>query len=431
MVFVLSLPLSASATAMERGLYTHIKIGILGNIALTQNQINDAKKHGTYDFSGLFENSADILRDMDITAGFLGMPICKGGAPDALASAIKDAGIDFVSTASRHALDCGESGLHSTIDALDKEEIKHSGSYKNGAQSTEPVVITVNGIKVAFFAYTTDTLTELPDESVSYVSVLGRHNENPEDVSSETADAWSVLALPQRKYLKQVENEISSVRDEVDYIITFVSCDGTDNDDYNSTWADIMIRAGADFVAFSNGETVDTMEYKVMRIDSTYGRRTAYFHSVGNATAALETENSDEGIVFVLTLGALSGKTYVKAVQFIPLYIDSGRMMPVYDYLKYSGISDEKRLRMTQINEKLTNMLMRAEDDKRLRSIYQIKPYVGNSQSADVVASYTGRLFILCCALAVFLIIFVLFIFRGGQLAGIMKKTRLKKGDDK
>lgn len=424
-VFAFSIPLNAFATATDRGLYTHVKIGIVGNIAVTDEQISKAKTESGYNFSDIFENSAEMISDMDVAAGFLGMPICQGGAPTELALAMKNAGIDFLSTASKHTLDCDETGMFETIDTLDAAEIKHGGSYKNGTQSAEPIVFTINGIKIGFFSYTTDTLKELPDESVSYVSVLESHHAKVENVSSEEADAWSVLALPQRKYLRQVEDEISAARDDLDYIITLVSCDGTDNEDYKSTWADIMIRAGADFVAFSDGQTVSTMEYKVMRIDANHGRRTAYFHSLGNATADLDVKNTDEGIIFVLTLGTINGYTYVKAAQFIPLYIDEGRMMPIYDYLKYSDIPEEKRIRMREIVQRQTSILMRSEDDKRLRSIYQIKPYVGNSESADEVASYTGRILIIICVVAAFLIVFTMFAFRGKQLFSVIRKSKI------
>jgi poly-gamma-glutamate synthesis protein (capsule biosynthesis protein) len=78
--------------------------------------------------------------------------------PPALAQGIKATGWDICDTASNHSLDQGQSGIDDTGKALDSNGIGHTGSFPSGkAQQHDVVMKDVQGVKVAFLAYTTDT----------------------------------------------------------------------------------------------------------------------------------------------------------------------------------------------------------------------------------------------------------------------------------
>jgi poly-gamma-glutamate synthesis protein (capsule biosynthesis protein) len=74
--------------------------------------------------------------------------------PVALAGAIRAAGWDACSTASNHTLDDGQRGVNTTIAALDRAGVRHSGSYRTRAAARRPTILDVRGVKVAFLAYT-------------------------------------------------------------------------------------------------------------------------------------------------------------------------------------------------------------------------------------------------------------------------------------
>ncbi len=63
-------------------------------------------------------------------------------------------GFDVLSTANNHSLDMGEEGVLSTIDFLDKKQIKHTGTSKNKENRQNFPIIERKGIKIAFIAYT-------------------------------------------------------------------------------------------------------------------------------------------------------------------------------------------------------------------------------------------------------------------------------------
>jgi poly-gamma-glutamate synthesis protein (capsule biosynthesis protein) len=76
-------------------------------------------------------------------------------APEMIA-ALKESGIDVVSTANNHARDCGARGVEYTLDWLAKNGIAAAGSGSSEEAAHEGVVLERNGFKFGFLAYTYD-----------------------------------------------------------------------------------------------------------------------------------------------------------------------------------------------------------------------------------------------------------------------------------
>lgn len=66
---------------------------------------------------------------------------------------LKELHIDIVSLANNHFYDLGPIGADHTIEILDKEGILHCGAGHNIKEAGEPVVMEINGKKVAFLAF--------------------------------------------------------------------------------------------------------------------------------------------------------------------------------------------------------------------------------------------------------------------------------------
>jgi poly-gamma-glutamate synthesis protein (capsule biosynthesis protein) len=77
--------------------------------------------------------------------------------PPALAQGIRATGWDVCDTASNHSLDQGQSGINDTGKALDSAGIEHTGSFPSEKDQRRITMLKVEGVKVAFLAYTTDT----------------------------------------------------------------------------------------------------------------------------------------------------------------------------------------------------------------------------------------------------------------------------------
>ena len=114
---------------------------------------------GSYDFSSVLAPVAPLIRDADLAICHLETPVAPRGGPyrgypsfavqPEVVDALSGAGYDLCSTASNHSLDDGADGLARTLDDLDAAGIAHSGTYRTEADSRQPTIVDVHGIKVA------------------------------------------------------------------------------------------------------------------------------------------------------------------------------------------------------------------------------------------------------------------------------------------
>src|SRR5919106_3725750 len=84
-----------------------------------------------------------------------GFPIFN--TPPELAKAVAQTGWEACDTASNHSLDGGQEGIDSTLEALDRAGVRHTGSYSSARAADKPLVLGVRGVRLAYLAYTTDT----------------------------------------------------------------------------------------------------------------------------------------------------------------------------------------------------------------------------------------------------------------------------------
>ncbi|MGH2961300.1 MAG: CapA family protein [Solirubrobacterales bacterium] len=118
-----------------------------------------------YDFAPMFEPVRPYVKGVDVAVCHVETPMGPGppqgfpifNTPPELAEAIAKTGWEACSTASNHSLDGGQEGIDSTIEALDRAGVAHTGSYSSEKASRKPLIIGVKGVRLAYLAYTTDT----------------------------------------------------------------------------------------------------------------------------------------------------------------------------------------------------------------------------------------------------------------------------------
>lgn len=129
-----------------------------------------------YDFSQCFEAVTPMVADADFAVANLETPVgCPPyagypcfSAPASYSQALKDAGFDLCLTANNHTLDRGPRGLRSTVSTLDEQGMLHLGTYGNDSlrAAALPLVVNVNGIRIAFLNYTYGTNGITPRDGV-------------------------------------------------------------------------------------------------------------------------------------------------------------------------------------------------------------------------------------------------------------------------
>ena len=146
-----------------------ISLLFIGDIMGHDEQIWSAENRETHQFNydDVFKyikpviSAADIaIANFEVTlAGppYTGYP--QFSSPADLASACKNAGIDYLVTANNHAADRGKKGVIRTINKLDSIGIPHTGTFLNSScrDSLSPLLILKNGTSIALLNYTFST----------------------------------------------------------------------------------------------------------------------------------------------------------------------------------------------------------------------------------------------------------------------------------
>ncbi len=151
-----------SASQAPGGSFTVVATGdVLIHPALTDQAKEDGK--GKIDYRPLLAGIKPLISGADLGICHLETPLApKGGpysgypsfnAPPEIVGALKDTGYDNCSTASNHTIDQGAEGVTRTLDALDEAGIKHTGSARSAEEAKKPLIVDVNGVKVAQVSY--------------------------------------------------------------------------------------------------------------------------------------------------------------------------------------------------------------------------------------------------------------------------------------
>ena len=124
-----------------------------------------ARRRRGYDFAPLLRGLRPLVRRADLALCHVETPLVPGPpagypsfrTPPALARAIRVTGWDACSTASNHTVDAGQAGVESTIRALDRARVRHTGSYASRRAQRRPLILRARGVRVAFLSYTAST----------------------------------------------------------------------------------------------------------------------------------------------------------------------------------------------------------------------------------------------------------------------------------
>ena len=150
-----------------------IRISYVGDLILLKDQIIGGKNNltGKYEFDGMFQFTSKHFHQSDLSIGVYEGPSAGNNTsfstsnyddgiplylnfPDEFVEAIKNAGINLVTTANNHLLDKKLKGAMRTLDILDKYNISHVGSYRNHVEKNKIFTIKLKGIKIAVLSYT-------------------------------------------------------------------------------------------------------------------------------------------------------------------------------------------------------------------------------------------------------------------------------------
>ncbi len=148
---------------------TRLSLLFLGDIMQHDSQIQSAYNPITkkYEYDSCFQFVKPYFESVDLAIGNLELTLAgtpfKGYpqfcAPDELALALKNAGMDVLVTANNHSLDRGKKGVERTIKMLDSLGFIHTGTFRDSAERAQlyPLIIERKGFRLALLNYTYGT----------------------------------------------------------------------------------------------------------------------------------------------------------------------------------------------------------------------------------------------------------------------------------
>ena len=285
-------------------------ITALGDVLCHNTQYWDAylKESDTYDFSYVFENVKQYTSAGDITIANLETSFADApysnyptfNSPASLATALKDIGVDMITTAGNHCLDKGFKGLSETIDVLDENEIEHLGTYKTQEDHDKLFIKDINGAKVAFIDYTYGTNgIPIPSGKEFCVNVIDKNT---------------------------IKAELDRVKKEnVDVIIACMHW----GEEYHTTQtsaqedlADFLFQNGVDIIIGNHPHVIEPFETKEVTMPDGTKKQCFVAYALGNFTADQNYANTRDSIIINLKVTKKAdGNVSIDSADYIPLYI--------------------------------------------------------------------------------------------------------------
>lgn len=252
----------------------------VGDVMAHYPQVESAQRgYESYDFAPQFDGVRGLFAEADYVVGNLETTLSPRGpysgypafcTPESLAKDMREVGFDAVTMTNNHTTDKGVTGVLATIAGLDNAGLRHLGArvprYNQG--QTEPLVVEVEGYRLALLAYTYGANGPVPkgvELSVIDTTVMRRH--------------------------------INMVRDKVDYIFALVHWGVEYQRSPNAQQrrlAEWMRQAGVDFVMGSHPHVVQP--YEAWR-DSEGRVEGGVFYSMGNFISNQNYRYTDFGLV--------------------------------------------------------------------------------------------------------------------------------------
>lgn len=351
---------------------------VAGDIVMHMGLYNQSYNSTTskYDFSYILEDVAPLLSDADYAMACLETTFDGTGnysgypdfiSPDELAYNLRDAGIDFLSTASNHAVDSGYNGLARTIEVLDRVGISHSGTFTSQAYYDDPVtVVDVGGISVAVVAMTYNTNWGKVSESYA--------------VNYFTVDWAREGMIPD---YSRIDYCIAKAQEKNADLIAFYMHWGDEYDiagnNRQKQVADYLFDHGVTLVLGGHAHVPQPMEYRqVTYPDGTTG--TGFLcYCLGNFLSTMDYEYTYDTVLLNIKMSKEAGsRAVIEEVSYTPLYMydayDNGNWSDKYP--RYQLIDTYKLLDAYESGDltdyPYANQTLRTKLDKSLGEIRMI-----------------------------------------------------------
>lgn len=301
---------------------------IVAHVPLLKTAYDKTAK--TYDFSPYFSEIAASMGKADYSvinvdgplggkkfASYRGYP--QFNTPPQILYALQNAGIDMLTLANNHALDTYFDGLIGTVNNVEKVGLNHVGAYRSAEERATPKIVTINGIRVGFAAYTqvANNMEKRSDPAaLEYGLAMTGNSDAPKDIAALKA-AGAEIVVVYMHWGEEYEREVSAGLKRT---------------------AGKLAAAGADVIVGGHPHVVMPCEYVTAQDDQGNSRTALVLYSMGNFLSDQRARYRDSGVIFEFTLADNpdTGKVEVLNPRYVPIYVHRYTLGSGYDYRVYA-----------------------------------------------------------------------------------------------
>ena len=172
--------------------HKELSLVMVGDALIHGSVYKDAYQNGTYDFRPMLELIKPITQSFDLA--YYNQETILGGtelglssyprfnSPYEVGDAFLDAGFNLASLATNHTLDKGEKGVLNSLAYWQDKDIITAGQYSSFESRNQKQIYEKNGIKFAFFSYTTVTNGLLPPSGKEYLTNIYSYEKAKKDI---------------------------------------------------------------------------------------------------------------------------------------------------------------------------------------------------------------------------------------------------------
>lgn len=338
---------------------TVIHIAAAGDLNVTDKTVAAGYRNGAYDYTEVFKDVLPLLADADLTVMNFEGTLCGqpyGGedasAPQQMAEALRNAGVDLLQAANSCSINNGLQGLSKTLSSIQAAGMEPLGAYADAREFQKSggyTIVNVQGIRIAFVAFTKGMDNRgLPEGSEDCVNLLYTdYASNYQQVDTEGIT----------KILRAVAAE------KPDFTIAMLHWGSEYNDQISKTQEQIrslMFSEGVNAILGTHPHYVQKMV-----LDSENNTFTAY--SLGDFFSDAERSGSNYSVVLNLeiTKNEETGITSVTGYRYEPIITQTGEsgMQVVRIKDAITAYEEDYIQRISQADyEAMTYALERIED---------------------------------------------------------------------
>lgn len=266
-----------------------------------------------WDYTPCFQYIKPLIERADLAIGnleltlpgkppYTGYPMFR--SPDALASALKDAGFDLLVTANNHSNDAYGPGVAHTVQTLKNLGFQQTGTFADARDRSlrYPLIIHKNNFKLAFLNYTYDT-NGLPTQAPTIVNLIDTV-QMAEDLREARARKPHYIIVVMHWGIEYQLKENPEQR----------------------RLARFLIRNGADMVIGAHPHVVQPLRFEKVAMPDGNAKEVMVVYSLGNFISNQRQPNTDGGILFQVDLLKNKGSAQVRLGRY--------GMIPVWRYIQ-------------------------------------------------------------------------------------------------